>query len=73
MDILPNEMILIIYDNIGFTTDRLKYSMASKRHNNITKKLISEEISIIYMLCMEGYEGLSEIEYVRDYISRMNI
>jgi len=69
-DRLPNKLILLIYDNIKYIDDKLRYSMTCKRHNNITKKLISKEITFYYWCYVESDSdpGLSEIEYVRDYI-----
>jgi len=69
-DRFPNKLILLLYDNINCMNDKLRYSMTCKRHNNITKKLISKEITFYYWCCVESDSapGLTEIEYVRDYI-----
>ncbi len=51
MDNIPNDIILLIFNNIKLITDKRQFLRTCKRTNNITKKL------------MEEYENNYEIEY----------
>jgi len=44
MDQLPNELILVIYDNFTTIYDRLKYSIICKRHYNVTEQIIKRDV-----------------------------
>jgi len=46
MDQLPNELILVIYDNFPTIHDRFRYSLICKRHYNVTEQIIKRDVRI---------------------------
>ena len=46
MDQLPNELILVIYDNFTTIYDRFRYTKICKRHYNVTEQILKRDVRI---------------------------